>query len=197
MIFLVGTAVTVTPVEAQNGRSNLQGPPLVQFNNQPGNATGNSDVLQREQFRRQAAEEARKQLEELAGQLRDQLGEEVARRRTSEARVLELTARLTLTDQLDQERQKFRQDRLESLETSRRSLEQELAVLNQRLTAETARRKALEAVVATHRATVAAPDERDALQARIGELEKKLNATEWARKLAEAQLKLLSGGQAN
>lgn len=116
------------------------------------------DQLSRERFRRKAAEDAQKQLEVLADNLRAQLAEEVKARQVAEAVASELLSRARLEDQIDGERQRLR--------TSGKT-----AVPNR----------------------AAASGDASQLKALVVDLQRRLKAAEWARKLAETQLKVMTG----
>lgn len=155
-------------------------------------------VLRREQFRREAAEAALKHLEQMADQLREQLGKEVTARRAAEAVASDLLSRASLEDQIDRERERLRDTRVQLLEKRSALLEQKIKELTQRLTEERTRREQLEAenVALTKSSTTPASAtvlaETETLKLRIKSLERRLTAAEWARKLAEAQLKVVS-----
>lgn len=155
-------------------------------------------VLRREQFRRQAAEAALKQLEKMADHLREQLGKEVTARRAAEAVASDLLSRASLEDQIDRERERLSDARVELLEKRSVLLEQKIKELTQRLTDERTRREQLEAEnVALAKSSTTPPNasvlaETETLKLRIKSLERRLTAAEWARKLAEAQLKVVS-----
>lgn len=116
------------------------------------------DELGRERFRRKAAEDAQKQLEVLADNLRAQLAEEIKARQAAEAVASELLSRATLEAQIDGERQRLR---------------------------------ASGKTAAPNRA--AASGEVSHLKELIDDLRRRLRAAEWARKLAETQLQVMTG----
>lgn len=177
---------------AQSDPNRLQGPPLSASRPAPGN-----DILRKEQFRRRAAESAQKQLEQLAEQLREQLVLEVAARKAAEDTLTRTTTRNKLTDQIDQERQRLRGDQIETLKARRDTLEQQVLQLSRQLTDEAARRQKLEEQLQQAGGAVPNATAGNAkLNARIQRLEHELNAEKWARRLSEAQLKLLQARQA-
>ena len=147
--------------------------------------------MRKERFRRRAAEAAQKQIEQMADQLREQLGREVAARQTAEAVATELLSRASLENQIDQERKRLRNEKVDILERM-------VEALSKRLTDERARRQKLEEenaslVKASAAGTDGAPiSELAALRSRIKALERELAAAQWARKLAEAQLKVMT-----
>ena len=155
-------------------------------------------MLRREQFRREAAEAALKHLEQMADQLREQLGKEVTARRAAEAVASDLLSRASLEDQIDRERERLRDTRVQLLEKRSALLEQKIKDLTQRLTEERTRREQLVAEnVALTKSSTRPPSatvlaETETLKLRIKSLERRLTAAEWARKLAEAQLKVFA-----
>ena len=155
-------------------------------------------VLRREQFRREAAEAALKHLEQMADQLREQLGKEVTARRAAEAVASDLLSRASLEDQIERERERLRDSRVRLLEKRGAMLENKVKVLTQRLADESARREQLEAENAALAKSATTPAsatdiaETETLKLQIKSLERRLAAAEWARKLAEAQLKVVS-----
>ena len=156
--------------------------------------------LRKERFRRRAAESARKEIEGMADDLRAQLGREISARRKAEGVAAELVSRASLEDQIDRERERLRSDKIRRLEQRRSALEREVKTLTERLAEERARRQKLEAdkavlaeKVAGARATPSSAVDLVALKAQVTDLQRKLNAAEWARKLAEAQLRVVTG----
>jgi len=178
----VGVLLALAPLSAhaQSGANRLRG---------PAPAVRDPEVvalLERERFRRESAEAAQKQLELMAEKLRQELVAEVKARQEIEQSSVELAARVTLADQIDQERQRLRSNKVSQLE-------QKVAELTERLASETAQRRSLEKEL-KRRATGTPANSADGdLKSRISELERKLKAAEWAHKLAEAQLDLLNG----
>ncbi|MGI9476150.1 MAG: hypothetical protein ACR2PI_05565 [Hyphomicrobiaceae bacterium] len=156
--------------------------------------------LRKERFRRRAAESARKEIEGMADNLREQLGREVSARRKAEGVAAELVSRASLENQIDQERDRLRSQKIRQLEQRRTLLEREVKTLTQRLVQERAKRKQLEdekaalakKVVDARQGTTSGTD-LAALKAKVSDLQRKLNAAEWARKLAEAQLRVVTG----
>lgn len=189
-VLIAATSLLVPTANAQTSPSRLQGPVPVERRS----PDINRDLLSRERFRRKAAEAAQKQLEALAGQLREQLVKEIAARKAAESKLADLTARTILTEQIDQERQRLRDDTAQKLEARRALQERELSDLKRRLKLETDQRKALETrtnELAQRNDSVAVNE----LNTRIKDLERQLTTAEWARKLAEAQLKLVNKRQ--
>lgn len=146
------------------------------------------ETLRKERFRRRTAEAAQKQLERLADQLREQLIAEVAARKSAEASLKSTLAKIKLSDDIDLERKRLRDSNLLALAKRRDDLERENLRLSQQLADEINRRQQLEAKIEQ----VLNSGAEAKLAARIVELERALNAARWARKLAEAQLELVS-----
>ncbi len=187
--------VVVQPTPNTNARTTAQSTPNTEVS--PGQSEASQLVdrreaeLRKERFRRRAAEAAQKQIEQMADQLREQLGREVTARQTAEAVATELLSRASLEDQIDQERKRLRNEKVDILERM-------VEALSKRLTDERGRRQQLEEenaklVKASAAGTDAAPKTKlSALRSRIKALERELAAAQWARKLAEAQLKVLT-----
>jgi hypothetical protein len=186
-------ALTGASAVAQSNPSRLQGPPFSTSRPAP---ASDDEILRREQFRRRAAEAAQKQLEQLAEQLREQLALEVTARKSAQEALARTVTRNKLTDQIDEERQRLRRDQIESLKARRDTLEQQVLQLTRRLADESARRKKLEENIqkaggAASKIPPGATTDKTKLNARIQQLEQALNAEKWARRLTEAQLRLL------
>lgn len=201
-----GIAIGITlssalPAGAQSVPSRLQGPARVDGRT-PGNAPPQAGMLdaelRKERFRREAAEAAQKQLEQMAVQLRAQLGKEIAARQAAEALASDLLARTEVNDQIDRERERLRAEKIATLEKRRDVLERMLDTMTKRLAAERTKREQLETdktaptKIIGVRATGAAAAETKALKSQVDTLKRQLAAAEWARKLAEAQLKLIT-----
>lgn len=124
VVSLLASSLSIAAGQArcQSGPNRLQGPSPVP----PGLSPTDSDVLAREQFRRRAAEAAQKQLEKLADQLRTRLASEIAARKRAEAQLSELLRRSELTDQIDEQRQRLREDTVAQLRARNKQLEGEL-----------------------------------------------------------------------
>lgn len=207
LIVLLAAAALPSDALAQAPPSRLQGPPASPLPPaaappalaQPAPAT--ADLLERERFRRRAAEIAQKQLEVLAEQLREQLSFEIAQRKAAEAELSQAATRIKLTDQIDEERQRLLDDAMRKIKQQRDVLERQNLTLTQQLSAEASRRRALEVRLREAEALVqqTEPDAQGGaggkLASRVEELERALNAAQWARKLAEAQLKLATERQ--
>ncbi|MFY0613602.1 MAG: hypothetical protein JXQ99_18875 [Hyphomicrobiaceae bacterium] len=155
--------------------------------------------LRKERFRRRAAESAQKEIEQMAVQLHEQLGKEVSARRKAEGVAADLVSRASLENQIDKERDRLRTEKIKKLEQRRVLLEREVSTLTQRLAQERAKRRQLEQDKAALTQAVAAAQpkagsetEFDTLKSKVAELTRKLNAAEWARKLAEAQLRVIT-----
>ncbi|MBU2531951.1 MAG: hypothetical protein KKB37_04385 [Alphaproteobacteria bacterium] len=192
-IWLLGIPIAIFllayPSLAQDGANRKQTPPTEQ---RP-TFGAELDGLRREQFRRRAAEAAQKQLEHLAEKMRQQLGEEVAARKAAEASLARLLERVTLTDQIDEERQRLRDKKLEAVEARNQELERQVLDLSRQLAEEKANKEKLQTKIrTTANASADRGSNSDEMRSRIKQLERELNAAIWARKLAEAQLKLVS-----
>jgi hypothetical protein len=198
MLVLTTALISSVDALAQSAPSRLQGPPTLEL--QQTQVSG--EDLEREIFRRQAAEAAQKQLERLAENLRERLAAEVAARTSAEEKLADLTARIVVSDQIDQERQRMHSGQLATLEGERTALERKVSDLTQQLTEESRRRRELEverdeASRDPPAAAIESAKTIEKLGARAKELERQLTAAEWARKLAEAQLKLIGERQNN
>lgn len=213
--FAAGIAIGITlsaalPAGAQSVPSRLQGPARIDSAT-PGSPlrperptkripqAGQLDAaLRKERFRREAAEAAQKQLEKMAVQLRAQLGKEIAARQAAEALAADLLARTEVDDQIDRERERLRAQRTAALEQRRNVLERMLETMTKRLAAERAKREQLESEktaptrIIGVRSNDATTAEAKALKSQVATLKRQLVAAEWARKLAEAQLKLIT-----
>lgn len=201
-------ATRLTPVVVQRApnadvRVTPEPTPAANPGDGPGEVAQRTDErvaeFRKERFRRRAAEAAQKEIEQMADQLREQLGKEVTARRSAESVAAELVSRASLEDQIDQERARLRTAKIKTLEQRRAGLEREVKALTRRLAEERSRRRQLEEEKAVLAKSVAAAQQNTssgaaiaALKAQVTELERKLNAAEWARKLAEAQLSVLT-----
>ena len=155
------------------------------------------EMLRKERFRREAAEAAQKQLERMALQLRTQLGKDISARQAAEALAADLLARSELNDQIDRERERLHTERIATLEKRRSVLERRLNIMSKRLATERTKRQQLETdktarikIISVGPKSAAA--ETKVLKIQVDALKRQLAATEWARKLAEAQLKLIT-----
>lgn len=186
--------LTGAPAAAQSSPNRLQGPPLSALRPVP---APDNDILRKEQFRRRAAEAAQKQLEQLAEQLREQLALEVAARKAAEDELTRTITRNKLTVQIDKDRHRLRGDQIETLKARRDALEQQVLQLSRPLIDEAARRQKLEEQLQQAGGAIPNGTAGNAkLNARMQQLEHELNAEKWARRLSEAQLKLLQERQA-
>lgn len=198
------TLGTALPAGAQSVPSRLQGPARIDSAtpDRPSETIPRAGLLdaelRKERFRRAAAEAAQKQLEQMAVQLRAQLGKEIAARQAAEALAADLLARTEVSEQIDRERERLRGEKIAALEKRRDVLERMLDTMTKRLAAERAKREQLETEktaptriigVRSNNATTAAAK---ALKSQVDTLKRQLAAAEWARKLAEAQLKLIT-----
>lgn len=160
-------------------------------------------LLRKERFRRRAAEAALKQLEQMAAQLREQLGKEISARQAAETVAAELLSRASLENQIDQERKRLRNEKIKILEERRALLERTVEAMAKRLADERAKRQQIEdetvslAKTAAERPDTVTKAEMAALRSQVKALERELAAAEWARKLAEAQLKVITDKAGN
>lgn len=182
-LLIVSTAgictIAIAPASAQ---TNSTSGPVIE------SVPADLELLRKERFRRRTAEAAQKQLERLAEQLREQLIAEVSARKSAEAALKSTLAKIKLAEDIDEERKRLRDSNVQALEKRREDLQRDNLRLSQQLAEEVNRRQQLEAKLEQ----VLNSGEQSKLAARIEELERALNAAQWARKLAEAQLELVA-----